>query len=44
MDALRENFDENMTVEEHIEYIDEAVEKLQEIKIELLRRKNYAKK
>jgi hypothetical protein len=36
--ALKENFDENITIEEHIEFIDEAREKLQKIKIELMKK------
>ena len=43
MEALRENFDENMRVDEQIGYIDEVIDKLQIIKTELRRVKKYAK-
>jgi hypothetical protein len=39
MDALRDNFDHMLTVDDHIEYINEAAEKLNLIKMEIYRGK-----
>jgi hypothetical protein len=44
MDALRGNFDHLLTVEEHAEYINEAVNKLNLIKMEIYKRQSYEKR
>jgi len=43
MEALRNNFDETLTVEDHAEYITDSITKLNQIKSQIWRAKKYAK-
>jgi hypothetical protein len=44
MNALRNNFDSVLTVEDHIEYINESINKLNLLKTEIWRAKKYDRK